>query len=813
MNKMLPLLFASLLTACGGGGGDESPNNNTGTDTGETSEVVSISAADTLNKINRSADGIADIGVVDISNKVVSSNGSELILRNVEPLNAATTTRCQVTQINKLNFEVMADDIGSCFYTYTVATEDGSAATTATNVINVQDVNGASALTLPTITNSTANLNTPLTIDYVTELGVNYPAGAELDKTSLVVLGNGTVTYNDEDDRLIFTGTSEGRSQIYYTLIDYDSMVSYIGIIEVATSDQNFVTSILEVDDSVWPTEIEQDEKITIDIAEYVSNSSYPSDIQIVDVNSFTADVALLDPEDMTNTKFTFEASAFGAHTVTYTVSDKHGNYSLALIVVNVAKDDSEPGEVVKLDWAAITTHNDAINDDTTFLAPPSESIAEYMTDPYIAVNTEDGSTGPLNAKVVEMTYHQAEAYCKKYGGRLPLIREFTTLYNNTSPDGGVFTEHNWPAGRPYWSAEQTSVAGQTRIYDLTTGTSSTATALSDTDAGTTEDSAYVTCVDLSSESATDYTLTAITQTLAYGTTTEVSLKVLDPYGEVAPYKEMLISTEFNRGGFRLDSTESLQDEMYVYANSTGIVNFDYLDTSLNDEVVLMDVSSSRFKNAYISSVYDNISMNVTDPDKWNRVFRARGGAEDFDPIGPKGIQLFSKGGDTAQNGSSNVLKQGQRGKDWLASYVTYSVNLNVNRGRFALFIQQIGNEPESSWIQNNGNPLPIIDDIFATMVDFYVAETAIKFGSTDVSFVKDTPGVIQTKVYQWFEKRGDTLNYYFSDDNIRPAKPTFTVDYHWPGIDPTQDYWVGFNSSAQASREAYITDASFVAY
>ncbi|NOJ18228.1 hypothetical protein [Vibrio jasicida] len=770
-NSSLSLLasvsLATLLTACNGGseGGSGNP--------------VITSPVDNTAIFSANIGNNAIVGErtsINVTGYVNTSDDSEFEITSVESLSGDA---CQVVNSGSTSFDVSSNETQDCLYQYRVSPMSNSAQ--SESYVRVASASTYASTSLPRITASTTE-NQEIIIDLEAELGASMPDSSYELQEQMVVIGNGSATYLDSQ-RIQFMPTGKGQSEIFYS---YES--------ESAIKQGTISVSVSELTENTPPTAnafahqelIKLGESTTIDVASYVSDLD-GDNVQLVSVEDFNSTIALLSPTDVTNTQFTFESTTPGAHDVAYTISDHMGGYT-----TSVARIEVEPDFSLIQDWEDIVTYDPVIDTEIRFFAPMTKVYADYVNASYTSTYIENGEYGLKDAEVVTQTLTQARQYCKVRGGRLPLQRELETLIANET---SAFSNHNWPTSKKYWTAENVSEtnAATVNLNDGLVGSQSKMVAM------------YTTCVDLSNEAVSDFSVSAIEQS-ATGNEYVYQIEVLHPDGGAGMYQEVELEALSDAGVF-----ESGASALNLVMDTEGKQVVSYFDTSFSKSVIASEVSSNRDLFPFVPDEGAS-ALETTDPSKWNHVDTRYGLS--LPEIGENGVPVLFTYDSPDGMGSSTVYKDSFSGKDFVMYLHIRNVGV-LSHGATSFFIQQQGNTPDSSWYDvTRAEPgAPLTSDTFNIVTHFFNGEFNFYNGFNNLA------GTAQANVrhedrHLWFQKKGAQLYHYSSTSKVRPEEPDFITTFDWGDIDPTKPFWVGAGGATNYEDvEAYIVDANFSSY
>ncbi len=364
-----------------------------------------------------------------------------------------------------LGFNVTIDGTAICEYTYEVESVAvaGEAKTSASATIMVASSADGNAV-LPPISIAMAIDDPVLTTNIQTELGDDFPTGYVLSE-DFSVLGDGIVEIDTANFTVSYTPTAEGVSRVVYSL---EGEVDGVADIKMGTLDYAISDGLNEAptaESFTYPDEVLVGTPIEVNVAGYIGDDDNEDNLQLINVQSYTAVVASSSPNDLTNTMFTFLANSYGMHYVTYTVSDHRGGFATAIVEIKIDDPDS-----VNL-WDDVENNLLVFSGSMTVIEADELGI-EYQdffsdTDYYPAVD------------VTSYTSLGSNDYCTSLGARLPTSDEFKELVEAQDPANNW----NWPSGLQYTTTDADGFMSSL----LSTG-----------EAGTFSDPSYVTCVSSS---------------------------------------------------------------------------------------------------------------------------------------------------------------------------------------------------------------------------------------------------------------------------------------------------------------------------
>ncbi|WP_322802730.1 hypothetical protein SO574_07555 [Vibrio alfacsensis] len=243
--------------------------------------------------------------------------------------------------------------------------------------------------------------------------GIDFIAPASPGWTRvLYTLESETKTSDTKLGSIYFTFTAQGSEAPEITPAHYDyneQMSMTVETMQTLTLDLSALEGLSITDDQEW---------------------------QLLEVSSLTADVEIVDKEQVGTKVFRFNATTPGQHFVSYVVADVHNNISRGVISLNViAKEQAKTWSNISFEYA---------QGSRTFTSPPrySEVIEELKID---AVWDSD-----VQNTLASFTPTTGQYYCESEGA-IPSILEWQTLWErdraaNTVGDRLV----NWPKQRSY---------------------------------------------------------------------------------------------------------------------------------------------------------------------------------------------------------------------------------------------------------------------------------------------------------------------------------------------------------------------------
>lgn len=418
------------VTSCGGS--DEGSSDDS------SSPVSQISAVDGFSVVRPGEPTQVDLSIY--------VRGAGVTLSSISSDNEAG---CSASNQNGLSIDV-TNDSGLCIFTYKVAGQGSYASATLTTFAST-----LASPVLPSLSQTMTLAEPNKTFDLEVLLGADWPAGYNLEPTSILVQGGssqGTVTSSGN----VLTYTPPGEpvwNKIIYVLTNPAKPgEDAFGMLYVTVSDSVNAPPVIGDPKYNYNTNnsnaIVAMETATLDLATLANLDITEPDggeWQLVEVQSYSASVAPVDPTSVTNKQFTFLAATPGENIVSYIVGDHEGGFTMGLIIITVVPKESPK------------TWNNIIIGDNIYLATPlyiellnSSLISEPVYDDVVA-NTVAG-----------VTYNVGQSYCGN--SHVANIDELNLLRTTPSADAERL---KYPVERTYISSN----IGQLNTYDLLTGT------------------------------------------------------------------------------------------------------------------------------------------------------------------------------------------------------------------------------------------------------------------------------------------------------------------------------------------------------
>ncbi|WP_084885924.1 hypothetical protein [Vibrio sp. qd031] len=430
-----------LLAACGGESTDVASPEST---------PPQIKAASGLTVVS------GDNHYINLKDKVFSSQG-EVRLVNVD---SPTCARAREDE-KGLGFYIdMTEHLSLCSYQYTVeADSQGRSSTASAQVtavmasssdflqpLSVAMNNGQSAYPVPLPKEDSAGHD-------ISGYQLSFNGAADIIIDGLPISVSPSIVRSAYNtlilDATVLSEVVTGYSRITYVMEapdESDEPQVYVGTIDVAISEEGSHPPVFNSGDYSRVLTTGKTEKLDLDNSPFVEpgNRQY----QLVKVESWYANVALSDPDDVTNKVFTFKAHQPGEHQVSAVIGDHYGGFDTGVINIMV----KDPYTL----WNDITVGTE------TFSAPSTQTQAiqaGLVSEPYADESylTDTATTYYLS----QVSYQEGEGYCRERGGEIPTKAQFDALYS-TNP-----RFQKWPYGQMYWVAKEEE-GGE--AYDLNTG-------------------------------------------------------------------------------------------------------------------------------------------------------------------------------------------------------------------------------------------------------------------------------------------------------------------------------------------------------
>ncbi|MBV7439409.1 Ig-like domain-containing protein [Aeromonas sp. sif2416] len=481
---VVALLLGGGMVGCGGS------DDSGGSDSGVSPTPPPASQLSAVDGFSVVRPGVATR--VDLSTYV---RGSGATLASI----SSDRADCSATNVSGLSVDITSES-GLCEFSYKVSGQGAGASATLNTLAST-----LASPVLPPLSQTMTLAEPNKTFDLMALLGADWPVGYNLDPASLLVQGGsaqGTVTASG--NVLTYTPPSSTEpvwNQILFVLKDparpgEDAMGAlYITVADSVNQPPVIGEPKYDYQAQTGNTIVTM-QTATLDLGTLANlNITEPDgdEWQLVEVQSYSASVAPVDPNSVTNKQFTFQAGVPGDHIVSYIVGDHEAGFSMGLISINVGA-----AEVPKT-WNNITIG------EKIFQATPLYS--EVINRGVMAEAVYDDVVANYVAGVNDTA---AESYCSN-GNHWATLEELELL--RTTPAADI-ERLKYPVERTYVTYD---VDRQLLTYALNTG----ATAPYDSATSPTQ---YVMCVAQPS-------MSYISHVTAYGTDTAISDGVWWPLG------------------------------------------------------------------------------------------------------------------------------------------------------------------------------------------------------------------------------------------------------------------------------------------
>lgn len=413
------LISAVILAGCGG---DDINHDSTSTP-GTSSPVGKVLVANAFDTVQPN-----QVSRVDFSQYI---RGQGAILASV----TSNRPECFVSQPQGMTAEVKITGAALCQYKFTARNSVNEAAGQLNMLATL-----AATPELEPLSHTMQLGDSEVVFDLTALYGSELPAGYELVANSVVVQGG------EEQG----TAQVQGSNSILYTppdKADWDQIVYVLH--NPAQPDQDIFGSIFvtvsersnqppQISNKKYDYNEQTAQKViafdshTIDLAALTGLAITDPDgheWQLVEVNSYSATVAAVDPNDVTNKKFTFITPTVGQHIISYVIADHYGGYTSGMIRVVVSSKEFDKN------WSDLNVTNGSV-----FSAPPLYSEASHQS--VTAVASWDYG---VNNTIASFNASSAIAYCGGRG-RLPWLSEMYDLISEHQLGGlGL-----WPQEKSY---------------------------------------------------------------------------------------------------------------------------------------------------------------------------------------------------------------------------------------------------------------------------------------------------------------------------------------------------------------------------
>ncbi|MCK8083918.1 hypothetical protein [Vibrio sp. 1CM24A] len=772
MNLKLILLTSliGLISGCNGGNSESNASENINL---VEPKSVRIEASQTKSKALVGEDSSIEVSAVNDASVAMEIVSVRLI----------SGEACQVTSMNGMLFTTSSALIGECQYEYTVEPLDSASYEGQdSSIVRVSVSNTASDNTLPNLSETT-DVELPVIINLSSELEGDLDTSAYMVSEEVTLLGAGSVEVNSLNNTVTYTPTDIGVTRIMYSMSDGAS--TKLGNIDVAVSDTGNTPPVAT--DYIREGKLAKDMSVEIDLTDYVSDVE---DSVILDsVRAYNAETEIT---STTGHTFTFQSPQAGPHEVAYTVTDGRGGYAVGQVYIEV-----EPDFSLVQDWEDITIYDSTIGTDITFTAPASKVLADYTNTAYTTYQEQDGISGPKYSEVVTMNLKQAQNYCSSRNGRLPIRREWELLL---AEQGNLFESQNWPAGTLFWSADMASEIS---------GTSFGATDGSTSELLKGEDVGFATCVMFDNEAVQDF-MTTLEYSFINGVKFNLDGVVTDPDGNLAPFQNVKLVSERNKGVF-----SNYQSELEVVTDAAGELNDFYTDTSFNNTVLSGHSSASKVDSVVFKSEAASSQLDLADSNKWKRIAAEQ---EALKPLTDFGIPILEGRDGGANLRTINVYQEDYSGENFVVYMkVEDAGGLAPQNGRFSFAVQQESSEPSETWGNTNWPSSPKTSKSFEVVNDYWYQNAKVVSGwelYDQTNMDLSTP-----ERHLWIQVNDGMLEIYNAPTSDKPETPIYKGDMNWSDINPNQTYWIQIGSRLDSGHnvavgiDTYVTDAYFTNY
>ncbi|HIF9335681.1 TPA: Ig-like domain-containing protein, partial [Photobacterium damselae] len=318
------LSVASILAGCGG----DSPTPDTTPPSPPPTPSTKLVAMDGFSTVKPDT-----ATVVDLSSFVRSLDADVV---SAEAL--GDNSDCGVPIPQGLGLNITAKSGAYCDYRYE-ARSGNSQSSAVLRVLATE----ASEPMLPPISQAMILSDPPKTFNLETLLGANWPTGYHLNTDSVEVQGDegnlGTVTATGNE--ITFKGPElSGWNRLVYTISDSAKPgEDKMGAIYVTISQDANQPPHIGSPKYTYTGNVTTAENVVMNLATLQGlniSETNNEDWQLIDVQSFTADVKATNVDSITNKSFSFTASTVGEHFVSYIIADHYNGYAAGLIKVNV---------------------------------------------------------------------------------------------------------------------------------------------------------------------------------------------------------------------------------------------------------------------------------------------------------------------------------------------------------------------------------------------------------------------------------------------------------------------------------------------
>lgn len=797
MNKLtktlLQILALALLNGC-----EREDNNidrNQNVDVLQPSSQTSYKATDAL-RVGQ----LSNEFYLDLSTNMSSSDGSDVAIIDVSSMDSDDS--CRPLYIDDKGFAIDATSANVCEYSYMVGaksiartrylphehsgyagdSEIVSATARATAAV------GETVSMLEPMSSVTSE-GEPVTVDVSNGGAIDIGAYTLSSKVSLLYgkhSGSSAVA-SPSTNEITYTPAPGflGVERISYSYSDGVNILNGELDIAVSSSSNNApVADDFQYKDSTTGSIIVSNGvQVAIDVSNYISDIDGDA-VVIKEVHSYNADVSISGSASLD-----FSSTEAGEHHITYVVSDNLGGFSSGVINIRI-----EPDILQIRTWQDITYYDVHNSVDVTMTAPMSKVEADYVGLPYSETYFGDGVYSPAYSEITLHSYDEAKEVCKAKGGRLPTQSEIEDSIQ-------LFRDEGWPTDDHYWVGSSSDVGLSLSGPESAWMIEMKPDGVSLISQEGTSNRHLVTCMLYDSLAVRRYSVDQESFTVD-GDKTKYRFRLLAPDGNPAQYSKNVSVTSglSNKGMF---------SPVFYDADDLGWIEAYYNDLSFEDNIAV--VSQFDIVNeSIIISTSSNYALDVTNPNKWNRIITedvVGGGLPDFDPILGLPVTVAGKLLTSVYNDKS------YSGDSFIGRFETYQL-AGIGGGRYSFYIQQESVTPNPlTWGQDvlrPGGPdaknFEIVIDVFKKEVNVYIdaiSEDGPQHSFTDIDLTGDR--------YVWFEVSNNQFWVYSALVPIKPKSPLLSFDMDWGLINPNENYWIGFGGRAAGTtvftyaREAYF--------
>ncbi|WP_318462298.1 Ig-like domain-containing protein [Photobacterium leiognathi] len=378
----------------------------------------------------------------------VRGNNVQIVSASVE----GSDTHCGTPIIDGTSLDITAGNGAYCSYSYLA--QSGDIQSYAQLRVLATD---ADVPMLPPVSQAMVLGSSNLSLNLETLLGSDWPAGYQLNSSSVNVQGNegnlGSIVSATANIIVYKSPELSGWNRLVYTISnpakpDEDKM----GTVYVTVSEQINQPPSISEPKYPYKSTVTAGDKVTLDLSTLPGldiNEPDGQEWELIDVQSYSATVTPTNPNSLTNKSFNFSAGTVGEHYVSYIIADHFGGYSSGLIKIKVSAKENP------VTWGEIVSNG------KTFTAPPiySQAVNKGLN---VSAQWDEG----VKNTVAGFEENAASTYCSSLG-ILPSVADLAALRQNT--DTVVSDElGKWPKGQSYLAENGSTVIG----YDLQTGVS-----------------------------------------------------------------------------------------------------------------------------------------------------------------------------------------------------------------------------------------------------------------------------------------------------------------------------------------------------